>query len=345
MWMSQEHFSRSERDTIDNIFSKVTSDVVDKEHDLLYICRDATWSTSVPAPSNISAEDLRKIHHNLGGTPPMKPHVSIGYSESAFSNGLARAWASIFGALPGIKEPWFPFFIAEYKVKQPLAKARIQALRDGSTAVYVMHGALKACTGKDPPSHATAVFSLCMSPEIAELRIHWRNVCNDGVVEWPAALVGGFDFGEVVMSREKEVFRLRGAILKISRWAQTNRWHMLQQAMLQCELGSPLDREVRPPTFSLPQSSSVPPENFSKSSINQQEREWRKQSILKRLLVRLEEKPETGVDMEQQQQQQEEAEAGATSQLAPIRSGALLSPTSKLTWLSPTKKRTRKPGL
>ncbi|KAL9061108.1 MAG: hypothetical protein Q9162_000253 [Coniocarpon cinnabarinum] len=91
-------------------------------------------------------------------------------------------------------------------------RGTFKALRDGSTAVYVMHNALKACTGKDPPSHATAVFSLCMSPEIAELRIHWRNVCNDGVVEWPAALVGGFDFGEVVMSREKEVFRLRDVL-------------------------------------------------------------------------------------------------------------------------------------
>lgn len=209
--------------------------------DLIFIGPSDQWSDCVPRPSNMDQQKLQGIYQSLGAPSKPKPDSAHGYANYAIEK--AGIIADIAGlpadAVPMRTHPWFPFLVCEYKSTKPMAEARRQAIKDAAAAIGCAHEALRFKTGREPPPGATAVFSLCVDPNLAEIRVHWRQPLPDGEIAWRAAVIGPDEVGIALLAREKEVFRLRSYVLKILEWAQTSRWRMFVEAMKQGTLTEP----------------------------------------------------------------------------------------------------------
>ena len=184
---------------------------------------------SVPFPQAEDNEILQAVLAKAGLPSTPKPDITYGYTSTSFDkHELSLLKILPANALVLSEEPWFPYWIIEWKAGIPggrLEEANTQARRDGAAAVYSMYNFYKSLD-IEPTPEITAVFTACIDSSQIRLRVHWRNELQDGTISYEADWIdAGFLF------KEDDMFRTRSIIQNILHWARDTRLPAIKSAL------------------------------------------------------------------------------------------------------------------
>jgi hypothetical protein len=154
-----------------------------------------------------------------------KPDIVYGVSLDALSpeqQVTANMLKDSSQLSPGIL---YPFMIIEWKSAKGLfSEAQDQARRGGAALVNAMAklssmaGSLGADEAERKPDSLTMAFSCVISPNLAHIYVHFRQLSQDGKPEWYMAKVSGYQTDE-----NEDVERLRRDIHNILDWGVLKR--------------------------------------------------------------------------------------------------------------------------
>ncbi|KAI4167807.1 MAG: hypothetical protein LQ343_006911 [Gyalolechia ehrenbergii] len=192
---------------------------------------DHPWGDHVPYPQGGPAQeeqDLQDAMKIIGGPLKPKPDADYGYPDRVFDLSritLLKAWYP--KTLVYEYAPWFPYLAVEWKGKdKTIQDARYQARRDCPTAIEALYELFLAAGVEQPSPKSTCMFSLCVDSNIAEHRIHWRDVDPAGRVSYQAEKIS-----VALLEDESSVFRLRGTLLNTLPWVRGDRLEAIQTAL------------------------------------------------------------------------------------------------------------------
>ncbi|KAI4089829.1 MAG: hypothetical protein LQ344_005136 [Seirophora lacunosa] len=231
---------------------------------------DHPWGDSVPKPQGGPAKeekDLQDAMNIIGAPSKPKPDAEYGYPDRVMDMSqitLLKAWYP--ATLVYESAPWFPYLAVEWKGKdKTIQDARSQARRDCPTAIAALYNLFVAAGWNQPSVKSTCIFSLCVDSNIAEHRIHWRDVDAAGRVSYHAEKIS-----IALLADESSVFRLRGTLLNALLWVRGARIEAIQEAMSAIQKPAP----PPPPSKTLNENESTkddpierpPPTGSSQSS-------------------------------------------------------------------------------
>lgn len=178
----------------------------------------------VPVPDYSAQPAMRAvIQGQTFGTPC--PDVCYGYASSAFTASETATLHShlVKSLLPLDKEPWFPFFIIEWKSTAHadggnLVQADTESLRDGAAAVNAMHRFSMLYNDDAPDPAKTAVSSACVDSRCMYVNLHWRRVDDSGKVWWESRIIAHSMLRDV-----SRMWAMRAVLKVIVEWAKRDR--------------------------------------------------------------------------------------------------------------------------
>ncbi|KAL9601090.1 MAG: hypothetical protein Q9219_002800, partial [cf. Caloplaca sp. 3 TL-2023] len=192
---------------------------------------DDPWGDHVPQPHGGPTKEEKELHNVMqiiGAPSKPKPDASFGYADNFLDMAQItrlRGWHP--ETLVYESAPWFPYLAVEWKGRdKTIQDARCQARRDCPTAIEALHKLFVASGVKEPSAKSTCMFSLCVDSNVAEHRIHWREVDIAGRVSYQAELIAG-----ALLMDESSVFKLRGTLLNALEWARGDRLTAIQKAL------------------------------------------------------------------------------------------------------------------
>ncbi|KAL8786871.1 MAG: hypothetical protein Q9195_008028 [Heterodermia aff. obscurata] len=146
-----------------------------------------------------------------------KPDLAYGFSLFTFSdeeNSIMEDYADLFCVCPTLV--WV-FFIIECKAyRQSIENAGIQASR-GAAALMCAQRQLDVLTGslqdQNQVNQRSRVFSMCISPQVARMNVHWIAASDEGVLKYYLHHVRYYH-----LEMPEEIKQLRRDIWSVMEW-------------------------------------------------------------------------------------------------------------------------------